>query len=64
MLYAPGVDSVPEEVFVAEAGDGDPRLSAREHTEFRWCPLAEALGLLRYPRNRVALERAALVLEG
>jgi 8-oxo-dGTP pyrophosphatase MutT (NUDIX family) len=61
-LYAPGVESVPEEVFVAEVGDGGPALEPREHTEYRWCPLAEALELLHYPENRTALERAAALL--
>ncbi len=60
-LYAPGVESVPEEVFVAEVG-GDPTLEPREHMEFRWCSLAEALELLHYAENREALERAAALL--
>jgi 8-oxo-dGTP pyrophosphatase MutT (NUDIX family) len=61
-LYAPGVESVPEEVFVAEVGDGEPTLEPHEHTEFRWCSLAEALELLHYPQNRTALERAAALI--
>jgi 8-oxo-dGTP pyrophosphatase MutT (NUDIX family) len=61
-LYAPGVDSVTEEVFLAEVGDGEPTLSTQEHAEFRWCSLAEALELLHYPENRTALERAAALV--
>ena len=61
-LYGPDVESVPEEVFVAEVGDGAPTLSPSEHTEFRWCSLAEGLELLHYLENRTALERAAALL--
>jgi 8-oxo-dGTP pyrophosphatase MutT (NUDIX family) len=61
-LYAPGVEAVPEEVFVAAAGSGEPTLQPGEHTEFRWCSVAEALELLHYPDNRTALERAAALL--
>jgi lipoyl(octanoyl) transferase len=61
-LYAPGVEAVPEEVFMAEAGPGEPTLQPGEHTEFRWCRLDEALELLHYPDNRTALERAAALL--
>jgi 8-oxo-dGTP pyrophosphatase MutT (NUDIX family) len=45
-LYGPGVTSVPEEVFLAEAGADDPRPDPCEHVEFRWCSGAEALALL------------------
>jgi 8-oxo-dGTP pyrophosphatase MutT (NUDIX family) len=61
-LYGPGVESVPEEVFVAEAGDGEPVLAPEEHSEFRWCSLEVALELLYWPDNRAALERTAALV--
>ena len=61
-LYEPGVEAVPEEVYLAEAGEGEPRLQPLEHIEFRWCSVDEALELLYYENNRVALARAAGLL--
>ena len=62
-LYGAGVETVPEEVFAAEAPAGwEPTLSW-EHDEYRWCSLEEALELLRYDENRNALRRVAAMLD-
>jgi diaminopimelate epimerase len=58
-LYGPGVETVPEEVFAAEAPAGwEPTLSW-EHDDYRWCALEEALGLLKFEENREGLRKAA-----
>jgi diaminopimelate epimerase len=58
-LYGPGVETVPEEAFAAEAPVGwEPTLSW-EHDDYRWCSLEEALELLRYEGNREGLRAAA-----
>ena len=49
--------------FAAQAPPGwEPALD-EEHVEYRWCGEAEALELLEYPEPRLALERAARLLE-
>ena len=54
-LYAPGVESIHEEVYSAEVpADWEPALST-EHDSYRWCDLASALGLLKYEDNKKAL---------
>lgn len=60
-LYAPEVETVPEECFGAEVRPdlGEPRIDRDEHDEYRWVPLAEALALLKYPENQEALRRFA-----
>jgi diaminopimelate epimerase len=63
-LYGPGVESVPEEVFAADAPEGwEPKLSW-EHDEHRWCTLDEALGLLEWEENRDALRAAVHSMAG
>jgi len=48
-LFAPGVKTILEHVFIARVADGaDPRLSA-EHDAFKWCRFDEALSLLEQP---------------
>jgi 8-oxo-dGTP pyrophosphatase MutT (NUDIX family) len=55
-LYGPDVESIPEEVYVAEVPHGaDPRLAPYEHDAFRWCSFEEALELLTWENNRNAL---------
>jgi lipoyl(octanoyl) transferase len=50
-------------MFAAEAPAGwEPELD-EEHVDHRWCDESSALALLRYPEPRVALERAARLLE-
>jgi dATP pyrophosphohydrolase len=58
--YGPGVDAVPEEVFLAEVPPGaEPVLAVKEHDAYRWCALDEALALLKWAANRDALAAAA-----
>jgi dATP pyrophosphohydrolase len=58
-LYAPGVTELREQVFVADVtGQPEPVIDPGEHDAWRWCGLAEALRLLRWPDNREALRRA------
>ena len=62
-LYGPGVDSVPEEVYVAEVPNGvDPVLAPAEHDAFVWCTYEEAFQLLEWEDNRRALSAAYAVL--
>jgi diaminopimelate epimerase len=59
-VYEPGVETVSEQVYTAEApADQEPALAPKEHDEYRWCTLEEALGLLRYEENREGLRVAA-----
>jgi 8-oxo-dGTP pyrophosphatase MutT (NUDIX family) len=59
-LYAPGIQEIREHAFVAVVtGEKDPRLDPREHNEWRWCGIDEALALLHWPDNVRALRRAA-----
>lgn len=59
-LYGLGVETVPEEVYAAEASaDWEPTLAPSEHDAHRWCTLDEALDLLKFEENREALRRAA-----
>jgi 8-oxo-dGTP pyrophosphatase MutT (NUDIX family) len=59
LLYGPGVEAVPEEVYAAAAPAGwEPTLSW-EHDEYRWCVLGDALELLRYEENREGLRAVA-----
>jgi diaminopimelate epimerase len=59
-VYEPGVETVPEEVYAAEAPVGqEPMLASGEHDDYRWCALDEALGLLKFEENREGLRRAA-----
>jgi len=63
-MYGPDVARVPEEVYVAAAlGDSQPKLNPREHVEYCWCRLDEALGLLAWSDNRDALAAAAKALD-
>ena len=59
-VYEPGVETVSEEVYAAEAPVGqEPKLAPGEHDDYRWCTLEEALGLLKFEENREGLRRAA-----
>jgi dATP pyrophosphohydrolase len=63
-LYGPDVESIPEEVYVAEVSFGvDPRLAPYEHDAFRWCSFEEAAELLTWENNRNALAAAREFLE-
>ena len=53
--YGPGVTTVPEEVYEAEAPPGSEPQISFEHVEYRWCSLAEAADLLHFDENRAAL---------
>lgn len=50
-------------MFDAEAPAGWEPVLDEEHVAYRWCSEADALALLRYPEPRVALERAARLVE-
>jgi dihydroneopterin triphosphate diphosphatase len=63
-LYGPDVESIPEEVYVAEVPHGaDPRLAPYEHDAFRWCSFDQALELLTWENNRNALVAARAYIE-
>jgi 8-oxo-dGTP pyrophosphatase MutT (NUDIX family) len=47
------------DAFAAEAPAGWEPVLDEEHVAYRWCSLAEALGLLRYPEPRAAVEHVA-----
>jgi 8-oxo-dGTP pyrophosphatase MutT (NUDIX family) len=47
------------DAFAAEAPAGWEPVLDEEHVAFRWCSLTEALGLLRYPEPRAAVEHVA-----
>jgi dATP pyrophosphohydrolase len=53
--YAPGVEEVVVDCFLADAPDEwEPALDW-EHVEYRWCSLDEAVELLRWPEPREVL---------
>jgi 8-oxo-dGTP pyrophosphatase MutT (NUDIX family) len=57
--YAPGIERVTVHAFVTDAPDGwEPTLDA-EHDLYRWCDLAEAIGLVAYDTARDALRAGA-----
>ena len=63
-LYGPHVESIPEEVYVAEVPMGaDPLLAPYEHDDFRWCPFDRAFQLLKWENNREALVAARAFIE-
>jgi len=53
-----GTEELVEYVFVAVVGDEEPRMDRREHKEWRWCGVDEALELLKWEENTEALRRA------
>jgi dATP pyrophosphohydrolase len=62
-LYAEGVTEIVEHTFVAELVEmAEPRINPMEHDDWRWCSFDEAVGLLSWPENIVALRRAHDVL--
>jgi 8-oxo-dGTP pyrophosphatase MutT (NUDIX family) len=64
-LYGAGVESIPEEVYVAEVPTGvDPVLAPAEHDAFVWCSPALALSRLVFANNRRALEAAREFVDG
>ena len=64
LLYGPGVESIPEEVYVAEVSLGaEPRIAPYEHDSFRWCSFDQALELLEWENNRNALVAARAFIE-
>jgi dihydroneopterin triphosphate diphosphatase len=60
-LYAPEVEVIDEECFGAEVGldQGEPVLDPREHDQYRWIGVQQALTLLFWPENQEALRRFA-----
>jgi 8-oxo-dGTP pyrophosphatase MutT (NUDIX family) len=56
-LYPAGTNSISEYVFWALATSVKcPHLDPCEHDSYRWCSLEEARQLLKWPKNREALE--------
>jgi 8-oxo-dGTP pyrophosphatase MutT (NUDIX family) len=60
-LYAPEVETIVEECFGAEVGleQGEPVLDPREHDQYLWLDVQQALALLAWPENQEALRRFA-----
>ena len=59
-VYEAGVETVSEDVYIAEAPPGqEPELAPNEHDDYRWCELEEALRLLKFEENREGLRKAA-----
>jgi dATP pyrophosphohydrolase len=57
-LYAAGVETIHEHVFVAQVdGQAMPSIDPEEHDQWEWCDLNRALGLLTWPGNIEALKR-------
>jgi dATP pyrophosphohydrolase len=55
-LYAPGVETITEEVYAVKApSDWEPTLEPREHEEYRWCAFDEAEKMLVWRENIEAL---------
>lgn len=54
-IYPPGTTEVVEHVFLAVVEGAEPTLSPGEHDAWRWCTFEEALALLAWPENVVAL---------
>ena len=62
-VYAPGVESIPEHVFLARVPeDSMATLDPVEHTEWKWCVYAEAQELLKWEENKQALAVVQSVL--
>ena len=56
-LYPAGTNSISEYIFWAlTTSVKRPHLDPCEHDSYRWCSLAEARRLLKWPKNREALE--------
>jgi lipoyl(octanoyl) transferase len=55
-IYPPGTSEVAEHVFLAVVESAEPTLSPGEHDAWRWCTFEEALALLAWPENVVALQ--------
>jgi len=55
-IYPPGTCEVAEHVFLAVVESARPTLSPDEHDAWRWCTFEEALALLVWPGNVVALQ--------
>jgi dATP pyrophosphohydrolase len=61
-IYPPGTREVAEHVFLAVVEGLEPTLSPDEHDAWRWCTFEEALALLAWPENVVALRCCQSVL--
>ena len=58
-LYATDVTEIVEHTFVAEVPESvEPEIDPREHDAFRWCGFDEGVGMLDWPDNIAALQRA------
>lgn len=55
--YARGVETIQAVMFIAPVpSNQEPRLS-EEHDEYKWCRFEEALKLLDWPEDKLALQR-------
>lgn len=60
-LWGDDIEEIPEYAFVADVSEGIEIALSCEHEDSRWCALEEALGLLEWESNKVALREACLV---
>ena len=56
-MYAAGVETIVEYVFVAVVDSGQEPAITWEHDEWQWCSCSQALRLLKWPENIEALKR-------
>ena len=61
-FYQSDVDEIVEHVFVAEVKRAAPQLSFG-HDAWKWCPLDEAVNLLKYPENIEAILGCQIALQ-
>ena len=54
--YAPNVNKVTEQLFIAEAKSTSKPSLSFEHNEYRWVGYTEGLNLLKWPKNKDALK--------
>ncbi|MBN2841438.1 MAG: NUDIX pyrophosphatase [Sedimentisphaerales bacterium] len=57
--FDPAVSTITEHVFFARLPDDAFPVLSHEHTEFKWLELAEALTMLKWPKNIEALDKVA-----
>ena len=61
--FIKGFDFIKEYVFGVEVDPNERvALDGKEHSQFRWCSLQEALELLKWDENKKALSRLNEIL--
>ena len=62
--YPEGTKEIPEYLFIGKINQLDlPKINPNEHTEWKWCSFEEAMDLLYWDNNKVALEYVKRFLE-